>query len=51
MHTVTDHLEDRLANGLVGVDMDLKLVKNKIKIAFAKIEKKTQEQLQCRITD
>ena len=42
MHTVNGHLEDRLANGLVGVDMDLKLVKNKVKIDFAKIEKKSQ---------
>ena len=42
MHTVNGHLEGRLANGLVGVDMYLKLVKNKVKIAFAKIEKKTQ---------
>ena len=42
MHTVNGHLEDRLANGLDGVDMDLKLVKNKAKIAFAKIEKKSQ---------
>ena len=43
MHTVNGHLEDRLANRLVGVDMDLKLVKNKVKIALLKLKRKLKD--------